>query len=151
MSQAPVPTHTQSTPTQPGSAERGGEAELRKSPMMARLLDALNNGEDIGHYGRLVFCMVARHFLNDDEVLDYLRHDRDFDEERARLMLRQVEGRDYNPPRRERILEWQREQEFQIIDPADPDSGNLYRNLHFPEGVYHHIEQYQEAKMEAEG
>ena len=141
----------QTNPGQPGIAESGGEAELRKSPMMSRLLDALGSGEDIGHYGRLVFCMVARHFLSDDEVLDHLRHDRDFDEERARVMLHQVKGRDYNPPRRERILEWQREQDFQIIDPADPDSGNLYRNLRFPDGVYHHIEQYQEAKMEAEG
>ena len=29
---------------------------------MAHLLDSLNDGKDIGHYGRLVFAMVARHF-----------------------------------------------------------------------------------------
>jgi hypothetical protein len=28
--------------------------DLRQSPMMAHMLDALDNGEDIGHYGRLV-------------------------------------------------------------------------------------------------
>lgn len=38
-------------------------AELRKSEVVAHLLDALSKGEGIGHYGRLVFVMVARHFL----------------------------------------------------------------------------------------
>ena len=33
--------------------------DLRKSDMMAHLLDALDKGKDIGHYGRLVFAMVA--------------------------------------------------------------------------------------------
>jgi len=33
-------------------------AELRKNGMMAHLMDALSQGEDIGHYGRLVFVMV---------------------------------------------------------------------------------------------
>ena len=64
-------------------------------------------------------------------------------------MLHQVEGRDYSPPRRERLLEWQREQEFQFIDSTDPDSGNLYRNLKFPQEIYEHIGHYQEAKAEA--
>jgi len=58
-----------------------------------------------------------------------------------------VEGRDYNPPKRERILDWQRQQEFPILPhPEDPDCGNLYRNLKFPEEIYQHIEEYQEAK-----
>jgi hypothetical protein len=34
--------------------------DLRQSTMMLHLLDALDRGEDIGHYGRLVFAMVAR-------------------------------------------------------------------------------------------
>ena len=29
--------------------------DLRQNKMMAHLLDALGDGEDIGHYGRLVF------------------------------------------------------------------------------------------------
>lgn len=41
--------------------------ELRKNGMMAHLLDALDTGQDIGHYGRLVFAMVARHFLDEQE------------------------------------------------------------------------------------
>jgi hypothetical protein len=128
-----------------------GEAELRRDSMMAHLLDSLNAGKAIGHYGRLVFAMVARHFLPHDEVLAKLTQDRDFSEEQARVLLRQVEGRDYNPPRRDRILEWQAQQEFPILPfPEDPDCGNLYRNLKFPQEIYEHIGNYQEAKMESE-
>jgi hypothetical protein len=128
-----------------------GEPELRRDSMMAHLLDSLEAGKDIGHYGRLVFAMVARHFLPHDEVLAWMMKDRDVDEEKARLMLRQVEGRDYNPPRRDKILAYQAQQEFPILPfPDDPDCGNLYRNLKFPDEVYEHIGQYQEAKMDSE-
>lgn len=133
---------------EPGVA--GGEAELRKDSMMAHLLDSLADGKDIGHYGRLVFAMVARHFLPHDEVLAWMTKDQDFGEEDARVMLRQVEGRDYSPPKRERLLEWQAQQEFPILpNPDDPDCGNLYRNLTFPEAIYKHIGHYQEQKMES--
>ena len=87
------------TPPTPEDAVGGGEAELRKDSMMAHLLDSLAQGKDIGHYGRLVFAMVARHFLPHEEVLDWMMKDKDVDREKATLMLRQVEGRDYNPPR----------------------------------------------------
>ncbi len=131
-------------------ATSGGEDELRRDSMMAHLLDSLAAGKDIGHYGRLVFAMVARHFLTHEEVLERLTHDKDFSDEQARLMLRQVEGRDYNPPKRDRILEWQAQQDFPILPNADdPDCGNLYRNLRFPEEIYEHIGHYQESKMEA--
>jgi len=36
--------------------------QLRRNDMMSHLLDALESGEDIGHYGRLVFAMVAQYF-----------------------------------------------------------------------------------------
>jgi len=45
--------------------------ELRKNDMMAHLLDSLDAGKDIGHYGRLVFAMVARHFLSKSELVSY--------------------------------------------------------------------------------
>jgi hypothetical protein len=132
------------------SAPTDGIAELRKDSMMAHLLDSLEAGKDIGHYGRLVFAMVARLFIPHEEVLRYLTHDKDFSEEDAVLMLNQVENRDYNPPKRERILEWQSEQEFPIMpNPEDPDCGNLYRNLKFPREIYHHIGHYQEEKLQA--
>jgi hypothetical protein len=133
-----------------GAAVEGGVAALRKDSMMAHLLDSLEAGRDIGHYGRLVFAMVARHFLPEDEVVGWLTRDKDFSEEQAVLMMRQVEHRDYNPPKRERILEWQAQQEFPILpNPEDPDCGNLYRNLKFPDAVYEHIGQYQEEKIKA--
>ncbi len=135
---------------QSDSPHNGGENELRKDSMMAHLLDSLNDGKDIGHYGRLVFAMVARHFMSGDEVVSWLTRDKDFSEEQAKAMLTQVEGHDYNPPRRERILEWQSQQEFPILPhPEDPDCGNLYRNLKFPDSIYGHIEQYQEQKASA--
>ncbi len=130
-----------------GEPEVRGIEALREDAMMAHLLDALGRGEDIGHYGRLTFSMIARHFLTDDEVLAELTKDNDFSGEEARQMLVQVEGRDYSPPRRERILEWQAEQEFSIIpDKHDPDCGNVYKTLRFPKQTYSHIGHYQEEK-----
>jgi hypothetical protein len=124
--------------------------ELRKSEMMAHLLDALDQGKDIGHYGRLVFAMVGRHFMGEDELVSYLAKDKDCSEEEARSLVHQVASRDYNPPRRERILEWQAQQSFEIIpNPDDPDAGNVYRDLTFPEGIYEDISEYHEQKAEA--
>jgi hypothetical protein len=132
-------------------AATGGETELRKDSMMAHLLDSLDAGKNIGHYGRLVFAMVARHFMPNQEVLAWLGRDPDLQQEDAANMLRQVEQRDYNPPKRERLLEWQAEQTFPILPhPDDPDCGNLYRNLKFPDAIYDHISSYQEQKANAE-
>jgi hypothetical protein len=143
-----------------GQSDTGGAAvgtegsgdtikQLRQDAMMAHLLDALEGGKDVGHYGRLVFTMVAHLFLPGEEVVAWLTKDRDFSEEAAQAMLRQVEGRGYNPPRRERILAWQSEQEFPIIpNTEDPDCGNVYRSLKFPQQIYEDIEEYQEKKAE---
>jgi len=123
--------------------------ELRKNDMMAHLLDALDAGKDIGHYGRLVFAMVARHFLSEDELIGYLQKDSDFTEAEARTLYKQVQGKDYNPPRRERVLEWQQQQEFPICpNPDDPDSCNVYKDLQFPEHVYEHISDYYQHKSD---
>jgi len=133
-----------------GVPEQRGVAALREDSMMSYLLDSLDAGKDIGHYGRLVFAMVARHFMNDAEVITELTKDKDFSEDQAVGMLRQVEGRDYNPPRRDRIMQWQAEQEFPIVPNAnDPDCGNVYKSLRFPKELYEHIEGYQAEKAEA--
>ncbi len=125
--------------------------DLRSNAMMRHLMEALNSGQDIGHYGRLVFAMVARHFMEEDELLEYLTKDPDFDQQAAQALIRQVQGRDYNPPRRERILEWQTQQEFAICpDASDPDACNVYKDLKFPDDVYEHIQSYQQKKAEAE-
>lgn len=121
--------------------------ELRKSDMMAHLLDALEQGEDIGHYGRLVFAMIAQHFLDEETVVRYLQKDSDFSEAEARSLYLQVQSKDYNPPKRDRILEWQQQQEFPICpNPDDPDACNVYRDLQFPDHVYEHISSYYEQK-----
>ncbi len=125
--------------------------ELRSDPMMTSLLDRLARGQDIGHYGRLVFAMVARHFASDDDVVAALQQDHDFTDDAARELLAQVEAADYSPPKREKILEFQARQEQPIVpDPDDPDCGNVYKNLQFPDRVYDHIAQYREAKAAAQ-
>ena len=68
--------------------------DLRANEMMAHLLDALDKGKDIGHYGRLVFAMVARHFMDEEELVGYLQKDTDFSEEAARAPVQQAQVRD---------------------------------------------------------
>jgi hypothetical protein len=118
--------------------------------MMAHLLDALERGQDIGHYGRLVFAMIARHFIPDDQVAAWLTKNPGFDERQAAGLIQQVQERGYSPPRRERILEWQTRQEFPICSSNDPGACNVYRNLPFPDGVYDRISEYHEEKATAE-
>jgi hypothetical protein len=124
--------------------------DLRDSPMMAHLLDALEKGTDIGHFGRLTFAMVARHFMEEEELVRLLAAQPEQDETKARAMLLQVNGRDYNPPKRERILEWQAQQEFPICpDPDNPGACNVYRELKFPDGIYENIQEFYEEQAEA--
>ena len=120
--------------------------ELRSSPMMAHLLDAMDRGEDVGHYGRLVFVMVGHHFLSDQELISHLTKDKDCDEQKARSLIRQVEARGYNPPKRERILEWMNQQDFPICEePENPDACNVYKSMKFPPEVYEKIASYYES------
>jgi len=122
--------------------------DLRKSEMMSHLLDALDREEDIGHYGRLTFAMVAHHFLDNEELVEWLSKDSDTDEKGARALVQQVEERGYNPPKRERILEWQEQQEFPICpNRDDPDSCNVYRELELPDEIFENIQDYREDKV----
>jgi hypothetical protein len=133
-----------------GTGDDPRSQDLRDSPMMAHLLDALEAGTDIGHYGRLTFAMVARHFMDADKLVGLLARQPDQDDEKARSLLLQVNGRDYNPPKRERILEWQAQQDFPICPtPDDPNSCNVYRELRFPDNVYEQIGEYWEQQAEA--
>ncbi len=134
-------TTTTATTTTVTDTERS--TDLRQSPMMAHLLDALKQGTDIGHYGRLVFVMVARHFMDEDAMVKLLAKQPDHGADDARALVRQVAAKDYNPPKRERILEWQVQQDFPIIpDADDPQSGNVYGELQFPDRIYAHINDY---------
>ena len=124
-----------------------GIEELRQSEMMAHLLDSLEKGKDIGHYGRLVFVMVSRFFLSDDEIVAELTKDKDCDEEKARAMITQVQDKDYNPPKRDRILEWMNQQEFPICENSEnPDTCNVYRSLEFPPELFEKISSYYKHK-----
>ena len=125
--------------------------DLRESPMMAHLIDALEQWQDIGHYGRLTFVMVSRFFLDEDQVVKLLTKDRDFSEDEARRLYAEVTGHDYNPPKRNRILEWQSQQDFPICPNSDdPQACNVYRELKFPDEIYEHIGDFWESKLEAE-
>lgn len=120
---------------------------LRQSPMMDHMLDALDNGEDIGHYGRLVFAMIGRHFVSNEELVELLTKDEDADEQEIKALVQQVEDKGYSPPRREKILEFQGQQDFQICpNPDDPDACNPYAELQFPDEVYESIQEYREEK-----
>ena len=125
--------------------------DLRKNDMMAHLLDALDAGQSIGHYGRLVFTMVARHFLEPQELVDLLARDPECSDEQARSLVEQVLSRGYSLPRREKIIEFQSQQEFAICPNADdPDACNVYKNLKFPQEVYDHIQEYYQEKTHAQ-
>jgi hypothetical protein len=124
---------------------------LRQSPMMSHLLDALEAGTDIGEYGRLTVAMVAHHFLEPEDLVALLQQDTSIDEPQARALVQQVLARDYSPPKRERILEWQAQQAFPICPtPEDPDACNVYQELDFPPEVFQHIEEYREQQFAAE-
>lgn len=135
--------------TRASDAESTGIDALAQSPMMVRLLDALEKGTDIGHYGRLTFVIVARFFLPEDEMVALLAKQPEQTEESARALVLQVKGHDYNPPKRERILEWQTQQDFQICpDAEDPNACNVYRELRFPDHIYERIGEFWEEQAE---
>ena len=116
---------------------------LKQEPMMAHLISTLDAGHSIGHYGRLIFVMVGRHFLEPGDLRARLMKDPECDETQALALIAQVEDRDYNPPKRERILEWMQKQDFPVCpDPGDPGQCNVYRNLEFPKEVYERINRF---------
>lgn len=119
--------------------------ELTRNAMMAHLIRSLEQGKDIGHYGRLVFVMIARHFWSEEEMIELLTKDRDCDEAKARALVAQVNARGYNPPKRERIIEWMNKQDFPICpDAGDPKACNIYKDLELPREVYDKIESFYE-------
>jgi hypothetical protein len=69
--------------------------DLKHSPMMNHMLEALDRGEDIGHYGRLTFVMVARHRVDNEELVGLLTQDQDADERDVQVMVQQVEEKGY--------------------------------------------------------
>lgn len=140
-------TQTQKpNPGQPGRSD-----DLKASPMMKHLMDSLEQGKDIGHYGRLVFVMVARFFLPEEKIVDLLAREPEVDETEAKALYAEVKGHGYNPPQRGKILQWQKEQDFPICPNAeDPNACDVYETLRFPDEIYDNIGQYWEHRVEAQ-
>jgi hypothetical protein len=61
--------------------------DFKQSPMMNHMLEALARGVDIGHYGRLTFVMIARHFVDNEQLVALLTQDRGADEGDIRAMV----------------------------------------------------------------
>src|SRR5690348_9359371 len=101
--------------------------DLQKNDMMAHLIGKLEKKQDVGEYGRLVVAMVARHFVEEEQLVKLLAKNPNFDEAQARALVGQVQSRDYNPPKREKILQWQEEQGKEICPSGDPDACNVYK------------------------
>jgi len=121
--------------------------DLRQSPMMSHMLDALDDGQDIGHYGRLVFTMIGRYFVGNDELIELLTQDNDAEKKEIRSLVQQVEEKGYSPPKRDKIVEYQSQQDFAICpNPDDPDACNPYSELQFPDEVFESIQEYREEK-----
>jgi hypothetical protein len=149
--QARDTTRAEKAPREERRGGAGGMEQLRVSPVMAHLLAAIEDGTDIGHYGRLTFVIVARHFLTEEEMLALLARQPGHDEREAAGLIQQVSAHDYSPPSRARLLAWQAQQDYPLLPNADdPASGNLYRELRFPDDVYEHIEEFYEERAEAE-
>lgn len=124
--------------------------DFHESAMMSHLLQAMQKGQDVGHYGRLVFTMIARWFMEDDQIIKLLAKQPGMEENDARAMLAEVKARDYSPPKRDKILQWQSQQDFPICpDEDDPNGCNVYRELKFPDEVYERIGEFWEEKVEA--
>jgi hypothetical protein len=57
----------------------------------------------------------------------YLQKDPSCNEEEARGLVQQVQEKDYNPPRRDTLLEYQQKQDFPILPASDdPDAGKVF-------------------------
>jgi len=81
--------------------------------------------------------------MTETAVINYLLKDPGMTPGQAKALYDQVQARDYNPPRRDKILEWQTHQTFPIIpNRNDMDFGNVYKDLRFPDHVYEHIAAY---------
>src|SRR5690349_19493278 len=84
-----------------------GRPALAASPTVARWLQALEAGQDIGHFGRLAFVSIARHFLSTEELASLLAGQPHSDQAKAQKLIERVCQRGYSPPTRPRLLEWQ--------------------------------------------
>ncbi len=124
---------------------------LGRNKMMRHLIDALAEGQDIGHYGRFTFASIARHFMEPDDLAKYLAKDKDEALADAKALVHQVNDADYSPPGPSKIRKWDEEQPFAILPPEHQtsDDANVYQDLDFPDHVYEKINAYHREQAEA--
>jgi hypothetical protein len=90
--------------------------------------------------------MIGRQFVTNNELVELLKKDHDADEGEIRALAKQVEKMGYSPPRREKILEYQSQQDFPICPDSDPDTCNPYAELQFSDEVYEPVQEYREER-----
>lgn len=120
-------------------------SNMRDSALMNHLTDSLNDGKDIGHYGRFTFVSVAQWFIPDDQIVDLLAKEPDYSADQAKALVAEVKAHKYVPPDPSTIESWQNLQKFPICPPgSSPNECNIYDQLQFPPEVYKEIGQYWE-------
>lgn len=103
--------------------------------------------------GHLVEKLAAFEPQGDLPVVSfYLNAQADEHGRHARALIEQVATKGYSPSSREKVLEFQKQQQFSICpNPKDPDACNVYKDLKFPPEVYESITEYHEEKAGALG
>lgn len=130
-----------------GSFQENTDLEkLKRSPFMKRLIEDISKGVDVGHYGYLTFTIVSRYFLKPKEIVDILTAARQLTKVQALALLIQVKQNNYSPPDRQKLQEWSRQQDYQLVQESDQDTASVYRHLSFPSELYSHIQEYYEGK-----
>jgi hypothetical protein len=111
------------------------------SPTMEHLTRALEEGTDIGDFGRLTFVMAGRHFMSQQELVNLLSRQPGIGEKQAWGLVNQVVEHDYSPPTREQLREWQSYQSFPIWpETVGLEACNLYAELKFPRYIFERVE-----------
>lgn len=117
------------------------------SPTMEHLARALEEGTDIGDFGRLTFVMAGRHFISQQELVHLLSMQPGIGEKQARVLVSQVAEHDYSPPTRDQLREWQSYQSFPICpENVGLEACNLYAELKFPSYIFERVEPLLEEK-----
>jgi len=77
--------------------------------------------------------MIGRHAVSSDELVELLTKDHDADEQEMRALVQQVGEKGYSPPRREKFLEYQSQQDFRSApSPTIPTHATLTRSWSSP-------------------
>ena len=120
--------------------------DLKRNPMMRRIIQTMESGQDVGHYGRFIFTVVASYFIGEKEITDLLKRQPEIeDSEEALGFYLQVASARYVMPTSARIRAWDKSEEqknFPLIIQGDRNSGNLYREIPLPQQALVSVRSY---------